>query len=257
MVKCPICGAKLQEKSLPNSSNKSLVCINNHVFDISKHGYVNLIPNYTKSGDNKLMIDNRKIVLDKGYFLPLIEEIRDIIKTLNINSILDIGCGEGYYDAQLVLDNYDIYGIDISSDAIISASKRCKKVKYYVASSNNIPFLDKSIDLSMSIFSPIYIDELLRVTKRYYLKIVPNDNHLLELKKQLYSDVYLNDVSETIDEHLKLINTKIIKYQKDVTDIDALFKMTPYYYTTHNNYDLKLEKGLITFSFVIRLYEII
>ena len=59
---CPNCKQKLQK------IDNSYKCINNHSFDISKQGYVNLLLNTSNSGDNKEMINARSIFLQKGYY---------------------------------------------------------------------------------------------------------------------------------------------------------------------------------------------
>ena len=38
LFKCPICG-----KNMGVSENKSMVCLDNHSFDLAKKGYVNLL----------------------------------------------------------------------------------------------------------------------------------------------------------------------------------------------------------------------
>ena len=61
---CPVCGKTLICKE------NSLVCENNHCFDKSKSGYVNLLLSQGKKGhgDDKLMVQARQSFLDKGYY---------------------------------------------------------------------------------------------------------------------------------------------------------------------------------------------
>ena len=111
---CPNCKTKLQK------IDNSYKCKNNHSFDISKQGYVNLLLNSSNSGDNKEMINARCHFLEKGYFEPLLNEIIKTIQSLNINNILDIGCGEGYYDRGIKKKiNVNIVGVDISKEACL------------------------------------------------------------------------------------------------------------------------------------------
>ena len=75
---CPVCGKQL------NKVLNTYRCLNNHCFDVSKEGYVNLLLNSKHSGDNKEMIRSRSLFLNKGYFEKLRQETIEVIKTLNI-----------------------------------------------------------------------------------------------------------------------------------------------------------------------------
>ena len=78
---CPNCKEKLEK------NGNTYKCLNNHSFDISKQGYVNLLLNSKNSGDNKEMITARHEFLKKGYFDNLLNSIASIINTLNIKKI--------------------------------------------------------------------------------------------------------------------------------------------------------------------------
>jgi 23S rRNA (guanine745-N1)-methyltransferase len=185
---CPVCGKQL------NKVLNTYRCLNNHCFDVSKEGYVNLLLNSKHSGDNREMIRSRSLFLNKGYFEKLRQETIEVIKTLNIKNILDVGCGEGYYDRGIKDQvNVDLIGLDISKDACIKASKTNKDILYVVASSNKIPFADNEIDLLLNIFAPHYEEEFTRVCNKYILKVVPNKNHLIELKELLYENVQIKE----------------------------------------------------------------
>ena len=253
-MQCPICKEVLLEQ-IDNNQNKVLKCHANHSFDISKYGYVNLLVSKTNSGDNKEMIKNRHEFLKKDYYLDLALKIKDLIKKYKVNNILDIGCGEGYFDRVILDDSINLYGLDISKDAITYASKASNNIKYVVASSFDIPFIDKYFDLSLSIFAPLDIKEVSRVTNKYLIKVIPNENHLMELKEKLYESIRPTKILKEEMSGFSLIEEINIKYKKYVEDILSLFKMTPYYYTTHNNYEIKLEPCDITFDFIIRVYK--
>jgi len=69
---CPFCQSELLA-----TEHKSYACENNHNFDLSKEGYLNLLPVNQKSskdpGDNKMMISARREFLELGHYDPLIE----------------------------------------------------------------------------------------------------------------------------------------------------------------------------------------
>ena len=224
---CPNCKRKLIR------IDNSYKCSNKHSFDISKQGYVNLLLNSKNSGDNKEMINARYEFLKKGYFDNLLTSISSIIKSLNITNILDIGCGEGYYDRGIKEQtNVNITGLDISKEACLKAAKLSKEILYVVSSSNNLPFEDNEFDLILNIFAPHNEDEFTRVSNNYILKVIPNKNHLLELKEMLYTDVLIKDEKKLSFSQFKEIKCEHVTYQVLVDDLFELFKMTPYFYKT-------------------------
>mgnify|MGYP003306516922 CR=1 FL=1 len=65
--------------------------------------------------------------------------INDVIKSLHINNILDVGCGEGYYDRGIKsVNDINIVGLDISKEACLKASKLNKILEKSKPSSSKI-----------------------------------------------------------------------------------------------------------------------
>lgn len=249
---CPNCKKKLIRVE------NSYKCENNHSFDISKQGYINLMLNSKNSGDNKEMIMSRHEFLKKGYFENLLNQICNIIAKLNVKNILDVGCGEGYYDRGIKeKTGLDITGIDISKEACLKASKASKDITYVVSSSNNLPFDDNEFDLILNIFAPHQEVEFTRVCNKYIMKIIPNKNHLIELKELLYNDVIIKEEKKLNFSEFNEILCEHVTYQVIVDDLFELFKMTPYFYKT--KYDESVFKKnnnmKITCDFSILLYK--
>lgn len=253
---CPVCDGRLYKLK------GSLKCINGHCFDISKEGYVNLLMSNAQGkrhGDDKLMVKSRKEFLDKGYYAPLREAVTKILGSGN--TVLDSGCGEGYYTSAFEEKN-DVLGIDISKDALKYASKRCQKTEFAVASISDIPLPDSSVDTVINIFAPDSPKEFLRILKNggRYITVTPMEKHLLSLKKAVYDKPYLNPKPENISEGFRLVSSEEVKYEielKSNEDIISLFKMTPYYYKTSKTDQQKLESlsSLKTeLEFLIRIY---
>ena len=95
---------------------------------------------------------------------------------INGDSVLDIGCAKGFmiYDMQLLIQGLQVSGIDISEYAIDSAKEEVKNF-CKVANATDLPFADKSIDVSISITTLHNLEEkelvralleIERVTKR-------------------------------------------------------------------------------------------
>jgi len=246
MYICPKCACLLTRQE------NSYKCPQGHSYDISSSGYVNLILSGKKSashGDNKEMIAARKQFLNLGFYSTIPKCLSEIISSLKSQktstklTILDAGCGEGYYTDSLykLLNNSnipcEIYGIDVSKDAVISAAKRCKNAEFAVASVNSLPFADQSFDFVLSLFAPLAENEFHRVLKKggVLITVSPSPRHLYGLKEEIYDTPYLNPVTTFDPEILTKTDERIISdniHLSSNLDIINLFKMTPYYYNT-------------------------
>ena len=236
---CPVCEGKLF------NVGTSLKCLKAHSFDISKQGYVNLLMKNDsgRHGDDKLMLNARKSFLDKGYYAPLRDAVCEILG--KEQTVLDSGCGEGYYTASFAEHN-TVYGIDISKDALKMAAARCKSSEFAVASINAIPLPDSSVDAVVNIFAPESLNEFSRVLTSggRYITAVPLEKHLFNLKKAVYDKPYLNPTPITEKAGFELLGSKEVKYEISLDnqeDIHRLFMMTPYYYKTSREDQEKLK----------------
>ena len=231
---CPKCKTPLFDEG------NSLFCVGRHCFDKSKYKYVNLLLQNggQNHGDNKLMIRSRKSFLDKGYYDHLRRALcAAITKYLSDGVILDAGCGEGYYLDGLFGTDFELFGIDISKDALIYASKRQTKIQTAVASVYSMPVADDSCDAVLSVFSPFAREEFLRVLKSggYLFSVIPGALHLFDLKKAVYETPYENDVADFEVDGFELVENipieKVIHLDSN-EDIMNLMSMTPYFYRT-------------------------
>lgn len=266
---CPVCREELFRQ------DKSLKCSAGHCFDISKFGYVNLLMSSHSSakrhGDDRLMVRARRDFLDKGYYAFLCEKLCEICTGYLDSSsiILDAGCGECYYSAAIGKamcensKNSEVFGVDISKDALEFAFKRKSGVTTAVASVFNMPVADSSVDAVLNIFSPEAFAEFCRVLKPdgILIRVIPLEKHLLGLKKAVYDKPYLNQLPEAEIEGFKLKEEIVIKDTITVSsneDINNLFKMTPYYYKTGIDDQQKLaslESVETEAEFGIRIYR--
>lgn len=249
---CPVCKGKL------NKSGNSLKCGSNHSFDMSKDGYVNLLrtsKSGDKTGDSKESARARHILLNKGYYSCLKEYLADVKRGV----VLDICCGEGYYDEYAG----ELYGFDISKEMVRLASKSHKadNYHYFVANLADIPVEDESVDTALHLFAPFNDREFARVLKkdgRLY-SVIPGERHLFELKSIVYDTPYVNDEKAPEAYDLSLVSsTKIsdrVKINKE--DLKTLFSMTPYFYRTSQSDKDKLDSVdeiELTVEFVVLEY---
>lgn len=246
LFSCPVCKNNLF------IDGKTWECPNNHSFDKAKEGYVNLLLSHQKKtknpGDNKLMISARRLFLDSAFYEPLVEGIVDVLseqlssQVLSNLNILDAGCGEGYYLKtleNLLKAESNLFGFDISKDAIKMAAKRYKDIDFFVASIHNIPIQESSIDVILSVFSPINEAEFYKVLKPNGIVITatPYKKHLSGLTEIIYDqhndhDSHIGDFNQELFTNK---TNKIVSYQLNLDnneDIMNLFKMTPYYYSS-------------------------
>ncbi|HHX70112.1 MAG TPA: methyltransferase domain-containing protein, partial [Gallicola sp.] len=247
-----------------NKVNNTYKCSSKHSFDISKEGYINLLLNKSKAGDNQEMIKARKEFLEKGYFNPLVDGIINTMQTLDINNpnIIDIGCADGYYTYAISKHYPKIIGLDISKDAIKYAARKYKDILFVVANAKKLPIQSEEVDIALNIFAPHFLDELKRVLKNggYIIKATPNKKHLFELKEIIYENTYLTKEKQINEDDLILVKSTDLNYKKDIMsqDLINLFKMTPYTYKTKQTDIDKLKqikKLLITFDFNISVYK--
>lgn len=254
-ILCPICKNELVIK------DKSYVCNNKHMFDLSKHGYLNLSINKVNTGDNKDMVKARTLFLETDSYKPLKDKLNSIVNTLNKTTLLDLACGEGYYTKSFNILNK--YGIDLSKEAITYASKKDKTTTYLVSSIYELPFLDNSFDIITTIFAPISKDEIKRVLKKegIFILVTPAKEHLLKLKEVIYDNPYLNVEEDITIDGLTLINKENLIYDFTLNnnqDIKNLFTMTPYYFKTSKKDASKLDDVNIlniNASFIISIYK--
>ena len=243
LFRCPVCGEPLLRE------DRAYRCERGHSYDISREGYTYLLPPNQKHsaapGDDKGMAAARREFLSKGYYQPLLDTLcREILaRTGDAPVILDTGCGEGYYTAGVYRALLEagksprMAGIDISQFILRSAAKREKGVEFAVASSYRLPVADGSVDILLSCFSPLALEEFRRVLRPggTFLYVVPAAEHLWELKEVLYERPYPNEEKETPYEGFSY--EAIVPVDGRISlesqaDIHALFQMTPYYWKT-------------------------
>ena len=255
---CPVCGLPLTKEG------KTLRCEKKHSFDLAKEGYVNLLrssKNGDLIGDDKTSARCRRDFLNKGYYGPL----RDALVTLfsdRVGSLLDICCGEGYYTSALGENPaLNVYGFDISREMVRLAAKRGNG-NYFVANMASIPVGDASFDYAVHLFAPFHEKEFARILKPdgCLYTVIPGKEHLFGLKQAVYDTPYYNDEKLPQTEQLRLVGTQ--KVDATITlasqeDIDAVFRMTPYYFHTSAQDKEKLsslDTLETTISFVIAEY---
>lgn len=233
---CPICQENL------TLLETSLKCCNRHSFDLAKFGYVNLAPQIKQSANyNKENFQNRQQILEAGFYQAILEVVSDLLSnSKNAKTILDIGCGEGFYSRKLQERNPDktFYAFDISKDSVQIAAKSEPNwaVNWFVGDLARLPIKDASMDILLDIFSPANYGEFRRVLSKdgILIKVIPTENHLKEIRQkvqdQLTNKDYSNqDIKNHFQEHFTILSSKTASLTKTITadQLQALLSMTP------------------------------
>ena len=233
---CPICQENLALVEI------SLKCKNRHSFDLAKFGYVNLAPQIKQSANyDKENFQNRQQILEAGFYQAILEGVSDLlVANPSAKTVLDIGCGEGFYSRKLQESHSDktFYAFDISKDSVQIAAKSEPNwaVNWFVGDLARLPIKDGSMDILLDIFSPANYGEFRRVLSKdgILIKVIPTKNHLKELRQkvqdQLIKKDYSNqDIKNHFQEHFTILSSKTASLTKPITaeKLQALLSMTP------------------------------
>lgn len=258
---CPICLTPLVK------TENSLVCENSHSFDIAKEGYVNLLPVQLKKslnpGDDKNMVIARREFLSSGHYQFLKNKLIDLLDQFSPSTIIDLGCGEGYYtnEIETALAVQAVYGVDISKAAVKYAAKRNKNVHYSVATISHLPFPNEATNAIVNVFAPLATTECRRILAKdgKIIRVSPGPRHLWQLKEFVYETPELHEEPEALADFklmdlITVSETRLVKKQ----DIEHLLLMTPFGWKIQPEMldKLKQQKELnIEFEFLIETYQ--
>lgn len=233
---CPICQENL------TLLESSLKCCNRHSFDLAKFGYVNLAPQIKQSANyDKENFQNRQQILEAGFYRAILEAVSDLLANSETSTtILDIGCGEGFYSRKLQENHPEktFYAFDISKDSVQIAAKSEPNwaVNWFVGDLARLPIKDASMDILLDIFSPANYGEFRRVLSKdgILIKVIPTENHLKEIRQrvqdQLTNKDYSNqDIKNHFQEHFTILSNQTASLTKTITadQLQALLSMTP------------------------------
>ena len=211
------------------------------------------------------MVIARQAFLNSDFYRPISDSLNQIIvdaalkiqalKSEKAIQVLDIGCGEGYYSQRIhhsLSDHqieHNLFGLDISKDAVIAAAKRAKaeaalvskavESEWLVASAIDIPLQAHSIDIATCLFTRLMPDSYHKVIKQdgYFICVNTGEKHLIELREKLYDEITKTefDPVKNMGEDFELIDHQQVSYQNTLSSqqqIQDLLLMTPHNWRT-------------------------
>jgi len=186
MLVCPV-----RDCHLPLvRDNRRVACERGHSFDIARSGYINLLQpqdrRSRKPGDSNAAIAGRRRLHDLGVMAPLLDAISEMIGLSSDDTVLDAGCGDGFYLGTLARRfGFSGHGVDISVPAIEIAAKQYPECSWIVANADRfLPCSDDSFSLVMSITARMNPAEFRRVLRKngQLLIVLPAPDDLVELR---------------------------------------------------------------------------
>lgn len=186
MLLCPV-----RDCQLPLlRETRRLVCGRAHSFDVARSGYVNLLqPQERRSkepGDTAEAVAARRRLHDRGVTGPLLRGIGDLLAATADDTVLDAGCGDGFYLGSLAREvGFAGHGVDISIPAVDAAARRYPECEWIVANADRaIPYADGTFSAVLSITARMNAAEFRRVLREdgRLLVAIPGPEDLIELR---------------------------------------------------------------------------
>ncbi|WP_407078390.1 putative RNA methyltransferase [Streptomyces sp. NPDC005435] len=233
LLRCPVCRAP----SLRREGN-ALSCPAGHAFDIARHGYAGLLTGArATSGDDAAMVRARERFLSGGRYAP----VRDAVAGLALEglagtgSVLDAGCGTGYYLAGALdrLPGARGLGIDSSVRALRAAARAHERA---AAAAWDVfrpfPLADGVADVVLDVFAPRNPAEFHRVLRPGGRLVVarPTGRHLAELRAPVAVDPAKEErLGRALEPYFTAMVTERVEYVLSLPPADArdLLGMTP------------------------------
>jgi len=231
---CPVC-----QDQVEINDQGTLSCPNNHCFDVSKKGYLNVLRQAPKENYHKSLFESRQRVIQGGLYGPLIDYLYNFLqKTFGDQSLslIDAGCGEGSHLSGL-RSRFDgpmnFYGVDIAKAGIGLATDSKEDISWLVGDLAQVPLRDATLDVVLNILSPGHYETFKRLLKDQGLviKVIPRPDYLKEIRQAFYPDQpYSNEpVKDHFLDHFDLVDQGDLHYVFPLPEdlkMDLL-KMTP------------------------------
>ena len=201
LFKCPVCAETL------SLSGSALRCANNHTFNISRKGYVDLRRKAVSSAHyTEEFFDARVQAMELGLYSDLIDALSNLDCARNSPERgVDVGCGDGYITRALNVG----LGLDIAMEGIKVAARGGGKTLWVCGDGAHIPLVDGSVEWILNVFAPSEYQEFERVCpKGILVKVVPGSSHMHELRTLVGLPKETQDSATVLfNRHMDVIDT--------------------------------------------------
>lgn len=194
LLRCPVCALPLDARE------RTLGCAGGHRFDAARGGSVSLLSGPAPvSGDDDDMARARDRFLATGAYGRLRDAVLDLAAPEACagpdgrpagarRTVLDAGCGSGWYLAALLAEQPGTLGIglDTSTRSLRFAARAHEDLAAVGADLfSRLPLADASVDVVLDVFSPRNPPEFARVLRPGGRLVVarPAPDHLAELRE--------------------------------------------------------------------------
>lgn len=266
LLRCPVCSAGLR----PDPG--ALRCERGHTFNIARQGYVSLLTGTrATSGDDASMVDARNQFLATGKYAPINRALAGLTAEVlpAHGTVVDVGCGTGYYLAGVLNQLPDARGLGLDSSVRALRSAARSHERAAMASSDvfhAFPLVDQAADVVLNVFAPRNPVEFHRVLRPCGRLIIvrPTHDHMAELRSCVPAMIAIDpDKEERLERSLgpffEATSTCRVEYSAHLTSQDAvdLVGMTPS--ARHLDHDAligrRLLPGHVTVSVLITSYR--
>jgi 23S rRNA (guanine745-N1)-methyltransferase len=236
VLSCPVCDLPLERVEA------RCICAHGHSFDVAREGYVNLLLSTQKAsrepGDSREMVRSRRAFLEAGHYTPIAERIAQLVQRSlpegRPATILDAGCGEGYFLRCLGTAPAARWGIDISRWAVRSAATADPGASFAVASIHRLPVRPGAVDVLLSVLAPRDFEQFHRALApgAHLVVGVPGPRHLYTLRGLVYRSPREHETESKLEAgpgfELVAEETVTSRLRLDHPALGALVAMTPY-----------------------------
>lgn len=180
LLACPVCAEEL------GLSEAAATCPGGHAFDVSRHGYLNLLRGpQPANADTAEMIAARGRFLASGAFDPILGAVRELVQ--DARTLAEAGAGTGWYLAGCLESSPQARGVatDVSIPAARQAARAHPRLAAVVADTwRGLPLRSEAVEFLLCAFAPRNPAEFARVLRpgARLVVVTPEPDHLAELR---------------------------------------------------------------------------